>query len=53
MTRVDEVTLEHAKRDGHPDGQLEWWNFHKLVYIDFRFLSAGVCVGRLLYCNHS
>jgi hypothetical protein len=48
LTRVDEVTLEQAKKkkgDGHPDGQLEWWNFHKFVYLDFRFLSAACALG--------
>jgi len=48
LTRVDEVTLEQAKKkkgDGHPDGQLEWWNVHKFVYLDFRFLSAACALG--------
>jgi hypothetical protein len=46
LTRVDEVTLEQAKKkDGYPDGQLEWWNFHKLVYLDFWFLSAACALG--------
>jgi hypothetical protein len=55
LTRVDGVTpFEQAKKkDGYPDGQWEWWNFHKFVYLDFRFLSAACALGVCLYCNHS